>query len=220
MTVICPTHNRRRFLPLAIHCFLSQTYPYKEMVIADDGEESAEGLIPDDKRIRYFRLDKKHCTGVKRNFCCEQARGEIIAHFDDDDWNYPGRLADQVQALQDTSLVLTGYRSILFYRLARNEIWRYHSARHVVGASFAYRRTWWERNRFAPEQVMEDYSFFKKARGAVAPLDGCRSLVALHHSTNTSPGCRFENGGQPWKHLDSTALPAHFQEDFARWVLA
>jgi glycosyltransferase involved in cell wall biosynthesis len=84
-----PTFNRRRFAAQAVHYFLAQDYAEKELVIVDDGTELVTDLVPQDPRVRYFRQGKKQPLGAKRNFACEQARGRIIMHCDDDDWSAP-----------------------------------------------------------------------------------------------------------------------------------
>ena len=91
VSCIMPTYNRRRFVPEAIRLFLTQDYPKKELVVLDDGEDNIADLIPSRPQIRYVRLDCRHSIGAKRNIACEAARGEIIAHWDDDDWYAPNR---------------------------------------------------------------------------------------------------------------------------------
>src|SRR6267154_6816708 len=86
---LMPTANRRRFVPQAIRYFLAQDFPKKELIIIDDGEEVAGDLVPEDERIRYLRLPAKTVLGEKRNRAAAEARGEIIVHWDDDDWCAP-----------------------------------------------------------------------------------------------------------------------------------
>ena len=80
VSCIMPTGNRRSFVPQAIRCFLRQDYPNLELVVIDDGAQSSRDCVPESDRIRYLRLDQKMTLGAKRNFACEQARGEIIVH--------------------------------------------------------------------------------------------------------------------------------------------
>ena len=81
VTCIMPTSGRRRFVPQAIRSFLRQDYTNTELLIIDDGADSVSDCVPEDPRIRYFRLDGKLTIGAKRNFACEQARGEFIIHW-------------------------------------------------------------------------------------------------------------------------------------------
>src|SRR5215510_16345784 len=99
VSAIMPTHNRRPFVPKAIEYFLRQDYPQRELIILDDGTDPIVDLAPNDQRIRYFRQNQKRNIGAKRNLTCEEARGEIIIHWDDDDWMADWRISYQVTSL-------------------------------------------------------------------------------------------------------------------------
>src|ERR1051325_9116597 len=99
VSCIMPTHNRRACVPRAIRCFLQQDYVPCELVILDDGTDPVADLVPADPRIRYRRVEAFASLGTKRNRCVEESRGELIAHWDDDDWHAPHRLQSQVQTL-------------------------------------------------------------------------------------------------------------------------
>ena len=98
VSCIMPTYNRRAFVPQAIRCFLRQDYPNCELLVIDDGTEPVADCVPESENIRYVRLDQKMTIGAKRNLACEQARGEFIVHWDDDDWYPPWRVRMQVAA--------------------------------------------------------------------------------------------------------------------------
>ena len=110
-----PTDNRRRFVPEAIRLFLAQDYPNKELVVLDDGEDIVADLIPKTPEIRYLRLDRRQSLGAKRNLACAAARGEIIAHWDDDDWYAPWRLSRQVAKIVRGGTELCGLARMLFF---------------------------------------------------------------------------------------------------------
>src|SRR5690606_1169828 len=98
VSCIMPTYNRRKFIPLSIQYFLRQNYAHKELIIVDDGTDPIGDLIPEEVGIRYLRLDKKLSLGEKLNIACENSKGEVIAHWDDDDWYGPQRLSYQIEA--------------------------------------------------------------------------------------------------------------------------
>src|SRR5438874_1492302 len=100
VSCIMPTHNRRAFVPQAIEYFLRQDYPNKELIIVDDGTDPVSDLVPADERIHYIRLDVKQPIGTKRNLACQEARGSIIIHWDDDDWHASYQLSYQVEEIQ------------------------------------------------------------------------------------------------------------------------
>ncbi|MBV9282264.1 MAG: glycosyltransferase, partial [Chloroflexi bacterium] len=191
VSCIMPTHNRRHFLPRAIRCFQQQDYPYLELLVVDDGTDPISDCLPDDPSVRYVRLEGKRVIGEKRNIACEQARGEIVAHWDDDDWYPPGRVSAQVRALLDRQAEVCGSSQVLFYEPASDRAWRYRyvgaGGQWVVGSTLAYRRSFWARNPFAPLQIGEDSRFLSVARhGAVADLADPTLCVATIHAANTS----------------------------------
>ena len=93
---------------------MRQTYLPRELIIVDDGKDSVADLIPDDARIRYLRLDKKLPLGAKRNMACRAAAGDIIVHWDDDDWMADRRLHYQVDELLKTRADMCGLVKLLF----------------------------------------------------------------------------------------------------------
>src|SRR5689334_12979542 len=118
ISCIMPTYNRREYIPRAIQYFLRQDYANRELIIVDDGSDPISDLIPPDPSIRYIRLDTRHSIGAKRNMACEAARGEVIAHWDDDDWHAPHRLRYQAEALGNADKALCGLTKLLFYEPA------------------------------------------------------------------------------------------------------
>jgi glycosyltransferase involved in cell wall biosynthesis len=57
VSVITPTYNRRKFLPILIHLYQQQTYPknLRELIIFDDSPTSNEDIIPkNDETIKYL----------------------------------------------------------------------------------------------------------------------------------------------------------------------
>src|SRR6476619_7417027 len=115
VSCVMPTFDRRRFIPDAIENFRLQTYSNRELVIVDDGTDPVGDLVPHDPTIRYIRLQRRLSTGEKRNAACRAARGDIVAHWDDDDWSSPERVEIQVSALLDTGADICGLRDLLFY---------------------------------------------------------------------------------------------------------
>src|ERR1041384_4399084 len=120
-----PTHNRRAFVPLAIRYFQRQDYANKELVILDDGADSVADLIPSDPQIRYCRLSGKRTLGAKRNECVEASQGDLILHWDDDDWMAPGRITYQVEQLLRDQSDVCGLREMLFYEFTSGNLWLY-----------------------------------------------------------------------------------------------
>lgn len=178
-------------MPKAIQCFQGQTYQNTELLILADGEDVRD-LLPDDERIKLIHLEGHPEIGEKRNLAAELARGSIIAHWDDDDYSAPGRLADQLQRLSESGKSVTGYHTMRFWEQTPIGIkwWLFWSLPHrACGTSLMYKREWWERNRFPAKQVGEDVDFVVVAHtaGALISVDARDLMHASIHSGNSSP---------------------------------
>jgi glycosyltransferase involved in cell wall biosynthesis len=191
VSCIMPTADRNKFVPHAIRYFLRQDYPNKELVIIDDGNESITDLIPIDPSIRYFRLKEKQPVGTKRNLACEEARGDIIAHWDDDDWMSPRRLSYQVEALIRSSGEVCGLQRMLFYHIFTGNTWFYvfpsHLSKLLIGGSLVYTRDFWRGAPFQPISIGQETKFIsdRPLKRAVY-LSDFSMYVAIVHSNNTS----------------------------------
>ncbi|HEX8114410.1 MAG TPA: glycosyltransferase, partial [Kofleriaceae bacterium] len=191
VSCIMPTRDRRAWLPQAIGYFLRQDFTDAELVIVDDGEPAVRDLVPEHPRIRYERIDGRRTIGAKRNLACVAARGELIAHWDDDDWYPASRLRRQVEAMRAARAELCGTSRLYFYQPSADQAWCYEFAARgtpgLVGTSLMYRRQLWERHRFADIQVGEDTRFVRAGAAAVHDLMDPALCVATIHPANTSP---------------------------------
>lgn len=148
--------------------------------------EGVTDLIP--PGARHLHLPGKPKIGESRNAGCEAARGEIVAHFDDDDFSAPERLADQLARLHDSGRAVTGYHSMRFTDGA--SWWLYRGAScYALGTSLCYRRDWWAGHRFEAVNVGEDNGFVMRARreNQLIAADAGDLMWATIHSGNTSP---------------------------------
>lgn len=192
VSCIMPTADRRRFVPHAIHYFQAQDYRNRELIVLDDGQDAVADLMPDDPRVRYVRLDRRHALGAKRNLACEAARGELIAHWDDDDWHAPHRLSYQVGALLRADAQVCGTQALLFYDAANAKAWEYrYPPGHrfwLAGGTLCYRRAFWRNHPFPAVDVGEDARFVWSGPAAqmIALPDHC-FYVAMIHPHNVSP---------------------------------
>lgn len=192
VSCIMPTYNRRRFVTQAIAYFLRQDYPHKELIILDDGTDPVGDLVPSDTRITYTRLSQKLTVGAKRNLACEQAKGTIIAHWDDDDWHASQRLSYQVEALLRQNADLCGINRLLFYDPANRQAWQYLYTTNqrvwLSGSTLCYKRDFWMSNRFVNINVGEDARFVWGSRmGRVTILEDANFHVGIIHRENVSP---------------------------------
>ena len=87
VSVTTPTKDREDNLQRTYRLFCSQTYENKELLIHDNSKEpSAFFRKPNDPRVKYFHDNKTDHIGAKRNILAENASGDVLMHFDDDDF--------------------------------------------------------------------------------------------------------------------------------------
>jgi glycosyltransferase involved in cell wall biosynthesis len=211
-----PTCDRRSFVPQAIRCFQRQDYQNLELVIVDDGVAPIGDCIPEDSRIRYFRLDHKLTVGAKRNFACAQSRGEFIVHWDDDDWYPAWRVRAQISAMVERDADLCGSSQLYYFDPATGRAWQYQYAAAgtawVAGNTMAYRHSFWERKKFPDIQVGEDSRFVWGApAGRICDLNDPGLCVATAHAGNTS---RKETGGSYWRAIPGEHIRSLLGDDF------
>jgi O-antigen biosynthesis protein len=191
ISCMMPTCDRREWVAQAIEYFLRQDYPERELLVVDDGADRVEDLVPTDARIRYVPLERKLVLGEKRNRACDLARGEIMVHWDDDDWHAPHQLSYQLAELERHGAALCGPSRVLYFDPGHRCAWLYDYARGnrwVAGNALCYRKELWERNHFAHVGVGEDTRFVWNPRtGTPLVLADHRFFVGIIHPTNTSP---------------------------------
>jgi glycosyltransferase involved in cell wall biosynthesis len=191
VSCIMPTYNRRPFIPRALRCFFSQDYPNLELIVVDDGSDPISDLLPNDPRIRYYRLLEKRTVGEKRNYANEQARGSLIAHWDDDDWYCSSRVRRQIAPLLEGKAQISGSSTLYFYNHEKGQAFRYQYRAHrpwVAGTTLVYRKAVWEHRAFEPIQVAEDVKFLAPlGADLICDLKDLGLCVAAIHTANVSP---------------------------------
>lgn len=196
VSAIMPTQNRRSFIPRAVESFLNQDWPEKELIVIDSGIDRVDDLfvgVPGAKYI-YYREENRPSylphtpIGTKRNIACENASGEVIFHWDDDDVSQPNRMTNQLEILKATGKSVSGYNPILNLKIAAGTYGEYKVPDGMVcGTSLCYRREYWQGHKFKNTSFGEDWMFAEEAQelGQLAVADGRDFIVATTHPGNT-----------------------------------
>lgn len=81
---------------VAVQCFFDQTWGNRELVIVNHGDQS---LVNGDPRIREVRIDRPDdmTLGEMRNLSLDQASGDYVIQWDDDDWHHPKRIETMME---------------------------------------------------------------------------------------------------------------------------
>ena len=193
-----PTRGRREWAAKALHCFLEQTYADKELIIVDDLYEPSFPVTPRRRNVSHVFMDSR-LIFEKRNYGARIANGDLICHWDSDDWSAPTRISEQVQHFEEAQNPFTGnsvvaFDSMLFFHEETKTAYYYvGSPLHGIGTSLCYAKSWWKAHPFSagtrkdPNEG-EDGDFCKVARDAsqmaTRPCDS--TMVARMHKGNTS----------------------------------
>jgi len=210
VSAVMPTRGRRGYAAQALQCFLSQTWPDKELIILDDADNPSFEKPPEGNNIKYTLLDKRLNIPEKRNMVCKAADGEIIVNFDSDDWSAPNRIAVQVELMEQEKKDVCGFRFMYFWDEVKKQAWIYRGLPdYVLGTSLMFKRTWWARNHWDSRHRIGSDNIFttvasRSKQLAVSPVPDF--MVARCHKDNTSPK-RF---GTRWKKANREELPQAF----------
>jgi glycosyltransferase involved in cell wall biosynthesis len=108
VTVVIPTHNRRRLVAQAVQSILRQEGVSLELVVVDDGSTDGTGpwldsVAATDSRIKFVRHERPRFISSARNAGIARASGRWVAFCDDDDLWAPDKLSSQLAALRANS---------------------------------------------------------------------------------------------------------------------
>ncbi|MFY0629712.1 MAG: glycosyltransferase [Flavobacteriaceae bacterium] len=193
VSCIMPTYNRPEFITHAVHQFLNQSYPNKELIIVDDSDHSIKFLLPSDPRIKYLFLSKKLDIGSKRNKACQMSNGQFIIHLDDDDFYDSNWIEKQLSFLRSQDLEITGLSKPIFYDKSTLNFWQYYYPNigkpWVYGATLCYTKKLWESNPFPIMNCGEDNAFvWSKLVQKIYPNNNAtNAYIGQIHHKNTSP---------------------------------
>jgi len=210
VSVLLCTKNNRKLLPLAIGSYLAQDYSNLELVAVIDGDDSTYDLVKDIPNVvtPYFDHNAQNLA-TKRNIGIRAAHGDIIVHFDSDDWSGAERVSEQVKLLQLASFKAVGYSSAFWYDMTR-ELTTYCTC-GVWGATLAYYRNYALENPWNEEvDVCEDIWFLNPLRilGQLGDMAGGENFVALAHGNNA----QRPFGQRGWEILANSKLPSEFKK--------
>lgn len=228
VSAIMPTRQRADFALQAVRYFLAQDYPSKELVVLEDGTPTLAGRLPDNPRIRHIATGAAaRSIGAMRNEACRLARGDIVAHWDDDDWYGPGRISRQVAGILDRSADITALSGSVILDLATWRFWRCRPDLHrrlfvrdVHGGTLVYRRqVWQDKAQFPDRSLAEDAIFLDQAvrRGArLQPVDADGIFVYVRHGTNAwNIACGRTGGAAGWEPVPEPDFPSDTRAFYA-----
>ncbi len=202
ISIITPTFNREKYLRQIYNCVLSQDYPNLEWLVLDDSPIPSKELGSLNKPIlRYEHVAKRISIGEKRNLLVERAKGDIIVHFDDDDFYAPNYVSTVIASLQEKEADLLNLRGwflldrrsqffgywnlesreglhfkcsnqgVQLIKVEKNSDAVFSNTHLGYGFGWTYKKAVWENSKFPDKNWNEDGEFALKARNNFK-LDG------------------------------------------------
>jgi glycosyltransferase involved in cell wall biosynthesis len=189
VSVILTTRDRPRFLAVALRCYKHQTYPHRELIVVDDGEEFpvAEQTVAA-LGGRLLHVEPGTPLGTKLNRGVEMARGPLCQKMDDDDWYAPRFLETMIGSVVSNRQrvcrpTLAFLMPFLFFDVARWEVRRSVDI-NAPGATLLFAREDWETGPFRPVRFDEDvwYVLDQLECGVtVLPVRALELFMAVRH---------------------------------------
>lgn len=217
ISLIMPTKNRAEFAQHAIQEIQKQSYKaIKEIVVVDDsGPEdklSSESVISlrrliDPVRLIYVHLVGNYSIGEKRNLAINRATGDVVVHWDDDDFYGSERVAKQVAPICNGEADVTVFKLTTVFLVLKHQIAQSHYWGNHYG-SLTFRRELWGSGSgqilFGNQSLAEDLAWLKGAVQVGAKLkvlipkdtQGDPDFVCFWHGANTAH----------WKHMMEVPL--------------
>ena len=219
VSVCTPTYNRRMFIPAAIKCFQSQTYPKQlmEWIIIDDGTDPVGDLFEGVECVKYFRVEEKMKIGKKRNFMHSKCKGEIIVYMDDDDYYPPERVNAAVNKLrsQPRALAAGSSRLLLYYKHI-DKIYEFgpYGKNHATAGTFAFWRRLLNETSYEDEaEKAEERHFLKDYTVPLVQIDSEKTILVFSHDHNTFDKKRLLENPNPLVVKETTMKLKTFIKD-------
>jgi len=202
VSVILTTRDRPRFLQIALACYQHQTYPERELIVVDDGDQApASEAAISAVGGRLVRVPPGTPLGTKLNHGVREARGSLCQKMDDDDWYAPrfvetmvaALLASQESVCRPTVAFLMPF---LFFEVAPWEI-RASVDDNIPGATLLFDRADWEERPFRAVPRDEDVWFVLdqlRAGRTLLPVNAVETFLAVRHRGSTG------DRGHTWTH--------------------
>lgn len=171
--------SREAFCAMAVRCFRAQTWARKELVVVNHGEYHVNAdMSPDIHEVHI----KRHNMGLMRQALLEEAKGDIIIQWDDDDISMPDRMRIQAEPIMARRVEATFLGSQLRYSLQSNTALVGWNARnpgidgtvcHIADPKYRYQ-----------DVAAREDSIFRQQFKKTEVIQGDRLHIRLHHGGN------------------------------------
>lgn len=196
VSVLTPTYERRKFLPLLLDFYNRQTYPVdkRELIILDDSETSNQDLIDEflikypENKIKYHYVNQKMKLGKKRNTLNSLATGEYIIYFDDDDYYCDDKIKYTITRMLGQKSKFSGSSEMYVYFTDTKLIYRFNriAPYHCTAGTFCFHRDHLSNHQFQDDaDKAEEKYFLDDYKTPMIQIDPFKTILCIAHKKNT-----------------------------------
>ena len=192
VSCLCVTHQKPELLARAVACFLSQSYPLKQLVIVyeniDPLTEAYVRKLSLTTAIKLVRADSrsvKKTLGELRNIAVQEADGEYVCQWDDDDWCHSDRISYQVEALLKSDKPASILDRWIIYNAIDHKA--YYSHKRLWEGSIMCQKDIFQLKSYSAVSKGEDTAIidYLDEHNYLASLDAPYLYIYIYHSRNT-----------------------------------
>ena len=178
--------------------FLKQLFKYvckqnylgeKEIIVLNDGNKKLNNIpIQDSTKYRLINLKTENTIGYKRNLLNDEAKGDILIYFDDDDYHLPTRITHTVESLIGGNNLIAGSSKSFVFKTSNKKIYEYgpYGRYHSGAGSMGFFKEYTKNHRFDElKNNAEESSFTKNFTEPMTQLDAEKTILVIHHRQNT-----------------------------------
>jgi glycosyltransferase involved in cell wall biosynthesis len=116
VSTILPVRNGEKHIRVAIESVLTQTYPYFELVVVDNSDDSTPEIVASykDERIKYHRQRSKGSVNAYNEALDDYISGTYVTFIHHDDIYHPEKLYEQVRMIEKFADVDCAYNDVEF----------------------------------------------------------------------------------------------------------
>jgi len=219
ITVLVPTWNRSKFLPLFLMNLKCQDYPHHllKLIIDDDGTDKFIQDIDEVRRIlhpievQYIKDKPKRSIGKKRNDLVRECKTKIFCFLDDDDVYFPTYISHSYQVLKENKAGCVGSDKMVFCMTDRNfdlhAIDCGNRAVMIHEATMMMTKKWYRAScKFGNNSQGEGKNIFVGHEKTVAFTDIMKVMCCVQHGSNTVNKLQFVK--------DDNKLPFELDDKF------
>ncbi|RKY23566.1 MAG: hypothetical protein DRP62_05650 [Planctomycetota bacterium] len=114
VSVLLPTYNRRRYLPVALASVVRQDYDNLEIFVIRDGGDDVSSVVDsfDDTRIVFINRQENRGIPFTLNEALAQAKGKYVCYLGDDDLYYPHHISTLLNTLENQTDCQVAYSDL------------------------------------------------------------------------------------------------------------